>query len=86
MVTSVIYNRELNSGRSRGRARGALGSFLKSPDNQRARKAVLVYLQDRGFSSFASNMMKLSVNETKWSSLLARNCVLILYNYFDLNI
>ena len=36
-------------------------------------------MQDRGFSSFASNMMKLSVNETKWSSLLTRNRVLILY-------
>ena len=36
-------------------------------------------MQDRDFSSFASNMMKLSVNETKWSSLLARNRVLILY-------
>ena len=42
-------------------------------------KAVLVYMQDRGFSSFASNVMKLSVNETKWSSLLARNHALILY-------
>ena len=29
--------------------------------------------------SFASNMIKLSVNETKWSSLLARARALILY-------
>ena len=44
-----------------------------------ARKAVMVYMQDRGFNSFASNMIKLSVNETKWSSLLARTRALILY-------
>ena len=31
------------------------------------------------FLSFASNMMKLSVNETKWSSLLTRTGALILY-------
>ena len=55
------------------------GSFLESPDNYRTRKAVLVYMQDRGFSSFASNMIKLLVNETKWSGLLARNRTLILY-------
>ena len=36
-------------------------------------------MQDRGFNSFASNMIKLSVNETKWSSLLARTRALILY-------
>ena len=36
-------------------------------------------MQGRGFSSFASNMIKLSVNETKWSSLLARTRALILY-------
>ena len=36
-------------------------------------------MQDRGFNSFASNMIKLSVNETKWSSLLARTSALILY-------
>ena len=35
--------------------------------------------QDRGFNSFASNMIKLSVNETKWSSLLGRTRALILY-------
>ena len=45
----------------------------------RACKVVLVHMQDRGFNSFASNMIKLSVNETKWSSLLARTYALILY-------
>ena len=39
----------------------------------------MVYMQDRGFNSFASNMIKLWVNETKWSSLLARILALILY-------
>ena len=39
----------------------AWGPFLESPDNYRAHKAitVVVYTQDRGFSSFASNMIKL---------------------------
>ena len=40
----------------------------QSPDNQRARKAVVVYMQGRSFDSFASNMIKLSVNERKCSS------------------
>ena len=55
------------------------GQFLESPDSQRARLAVSVYFKDRGFNSFASNMIKLSVNETKWSSLLAWTRGLILY-------
>ena len=55
------------------------GLFLENPDNQRARKAVVVYMQDRGFNSFASNMIKLSVNKTKWSILLARTRALILF-------
>ena len=57
----------------------ARGSFLESPDNLQACKAVLVYMQDRGFSSFGSNMITRSVNETKWSSLLARIHALILH-------
>ena len=57
----------------------ARGSFLESPDNYRARKAVVVYKQDRSFNSFASNMIKLSVNETTWNCLLARTRALILY-------
>ena len=48
------------------------GPFLESPDNLRARKAVVVYIQERGFNSFADNMIKLSVNKTKWTGLLAR--------------
>ena len=36
-------------------------------------------MQDRGFNSFASNMIKLSVNETKWSSLLAWTRAFVLY-------
>ena len=51
----------------------------QSPDNQRARKAVVVYMQGRSSNSFASNMIKLSVNETKRSSLLARAHALIPY-------
>ena len=44
-------------------------SILESSDHQRAPKAVVVYMQDRNFNSFACNMMKLSVNE-KWKSIL----------------
>ena len=36
-------------------------------------------MEDRGLNSFASNMIKLSVSETKWSSLLARTGAFILY-------
>ena len=39
---------------------------------QRARKAVVVGIQDRGFGNFVHNMIKLSVNKTKWPGLLAR--------------
>ena len=49
----------------------AWGPFLESP--------VVFYRQDRGFNSFACNMIKLSVNETKWSILLARTRALILF-------
>ena len=42
------------------------GLLLESLDNKWARKAVVVYMQDRGFNSFASSMIK------QWSSLLAR--------------
>ena len=40
---------------------------------------VAVYIKDRGFNSFASNMIKLSGNEIKWGNLLARTRALILY-------
>ena len=41
-------------------------------------KLLLSDMQDRGFNSLASNIIKLSVSETKWSSLLARTRALIL--------
>ena len=60
---------------SRGRA-----SERRSREEQRSRGARFsVYIKDRGFNSFASNVIKLSVNETKWSCLLARTRALILY-------
>ena len=40
---------------------------------------VVVYMQERVFDSFASNIIKLAVNETKWSTLLARTSALVLY-------
>ena len=40
---------------------------------------VVVYMQERDFNSFASNIIKLAVNETKWSTLLARTRALVLY-------
>ena len=53
-------------------------SFSKVPIFNGPREAVVVYMQDRSFNSFASNMIKLSVNETKWSILLARTSALFL--------
>ena len=58
---------------------GTRGPFLESPDNIRARKDVVVYKHNRGFNIFASNMIKLSVHETKWNSLLAGTHAPILY-------
>ena len=47
-------------------ARSAPGArFSKVPIINVARKAVIVYMQDKGFNSLASNMIKLSVTETK---------------------
>ena len=37
-------------------------AHLKSPDSEWAHEAVVVYMQDRSVNSFASNMIKLSVN------------------------
>ena len=55
-------------------------SERRSREEQRSRGARFsVYIKDRGFNSFASNVIKLSVNETKWSCLLARTRALILY-------
>ena len=58
---------------------GTRGPFLESPDNIRARKDVVVYKHNRGFNIFASNMIKLSLHETKWNSLLAGTHAPILY-------
>ena len=38
-----------------------LGRFSNAP----IIKALVVYMQDRGFNSFTSNMIKLSLSETK---------------------
>ena len=40
-------------------------------------------MQGKGFNSFASNMTKLSVNETKWSCLLARPALLFFIFRFE---
>ena len=56
-----------------------LGPVSLKPRYWRAGKAVVVYMQDSGFNSFASNMIKPLVSKTKWSSLLARTRTLILY-------
>ena len=40
-------------------------------------------MQERGFNSFASDVIKLSDNETKWSSLLAQTRALIPYISID---
>ena len=53
--------------------------FSKVPIINEPLKAFVVYMQDRSFSSFASNLIKPSVNETKWSILLARTRALILF-------
>ena len=43
------------------------GPFLESPHNYRARKAI----QEKGFNKFTDDMIKLSVNKTNWTGLLA---------------
>ena len=42
-----------------------------------AQIAVVVYIQDRGFNSFADSMTKRSVNIRKWTVLFARTCAFI---------
>ena len=44
------------------------GQFLENPNNSWGRKAGVVYIQD----SFAGNMIKLSVNKTKWTTARTR--------------
>ena len=73
------YSSSRKGGKLQISLRAFRGPLLESPDNLWAHKVVVVCMQDRGFNSFAANMIKLSVNETKWSSLLARTCDLILY-------
>ena len=65
-------------------ARNVIGSFEKRAPGAHFLKVPIIngpgkLSQDRGFTIFASNMIKPSVNETKLSSLLARTRVLILY-------
>ena len=43
----------------------ASGPVLESPDNYRARKSVVVWIQDRGFKRFTDHMIKPSVIKTK---------------------
>ena len=42
-----------------------------------AQIAVVVYIQDRGFNSFADSMTKRSVNIRKWTVLFVGTCALI---------
>lgn len=56
-----------------------LGLFLERPVKKRLRKSFVVYVQDRGFYSLVDNMIKSSVNKTKWTGFLARPQALILY-------
>ena len=37
-------------------------------------------VQNRGFNRFENNVIKLSVDKTKWTGLLARNGAFILYS------
>ena len=54
---------------SKARTRGL---FLESPDNWRARKAAIDYIQDRAFNSCSNNMIKQPVNITELNDLSAR--------------
>lgn len=61
-------------------------SFHESPDkNYRARKAVVVFTQDRGFNGFAHSMIKLPryPGTAEWTGLLARTRTLILRFLFE---
>ena len=54
---------------SKARTRGL---FLESPDNWRARKAAIDYIQDKAFNSCSNNMIKQPVNITELNDLSAR--------------
>ena len=47
----------------------ARGPFLEAPGKNRARWAVLLFIKDESFKSFEDGAVKLSANETKWTSL-----------------
>ena len=68
-------------------AASASGSvqFSKVPIINGAPKAVVVYMQDRNFNSFSSNMIKLSVNE-KMKYFASKDPSCSYPFYFDLNI
>ena len=53
--------------------------FLKVPIINGPVKLLLFTCKIEVFNSFASNMIELSVHETKWNSLLARTHAVILY-------
>ena len=53
--------------------------FLKVPIINGPAKLLLFTCKIEVFNSFASNMIELSVHETKWNSLLARTHAVILY-------
>ena len=55
----------------------ALLVSLEITHNYPAQKAVVVYIQDRGFDSVADSMTKRSVNIRKWTVLFARTCAFI---------
>ena len=55
----------------------ALLVSLEITHNYPAQKAVVVYIQDRGFNSVADSMTKRSVNIRKWTVLFARTCAFI---------
>ena len=59
------------------------GLFLESPDNWRPSKLLLFTSKIEVSIVLHLNMIKLLVNETKWSSLLARTRALILYIRFE---
>ena len=48
------------------------GPFLKAPRNYHARKGVLFSIPDGSFKSFENYTVKLSAEETKWTSLEVR--------------
>ena len=54
-------------------------SFAWSSEHYRAQKAVFFTYEVKEFKQFADNMIRSTVNEIKWTSLLARSLNLIAY-------